>query len=85
MIRRKKGDKMKNFTKGVNYYTRGTVALLFPEDDLCCWRCPLMGKDLAIDREICKCTGEILLSPKETLGGRCPMIFEEIVEGDFNE
>jgi hypothetical protein len=44
-----------------------------------------MGKDLAIDREICKCTGEILLAPREALGRRCPMIFEEIGEGDFNE
>lgn len=29
---------MKNFTKGVSYYTFGTARLAFPEDDLCCYR-----------------------------------------------
>ena len=44
---------MKNFSKGVSYYTGATVSLVFPEDDLGCYRCPLMGIELKVDREYC--------------------------------
>ena len=37
---------MKDFPKGVSYYTRGTVDINFPEDDICCYRCPLMGVEI---------------------------------------
>lgn len=64
---------MKNFTHGVSYYTRCKVTLLFPEDDICCIHCPLMGVELKTDRKYCRRTGEYLLCPNETLGFECPI------------
>ena len=68
---------MKNFDKGVSYYTRGTVEISFPEDDVCCCRCPLMGIEMASSREYCRRTGEYLPSPRHLIGFDCPINFEE--------
>ena len=68
---------MKNFTKGVQYYTHATADLVFPEDDLCCFRCPLMGIELKVDREYCKLTGGYLVAPRDLVGFKCPLTFEQ--------
>lgn len=68
---------MKDFSKGVRYYTKATVEIGFPEDDLCCYRCPLMGTEYKPDREYCKRTGEYLAAPKYTIGFDCPLRFEK--------
>ena len=68
---------MKNFSKGVSYYTGATVSFVFPEDDLCCYRCPLMGIELKVDREYCKMTGEYLVAPRELVVFKCPLVFEQ--------
>ena len=68
---------MKNFSKGVSYYTGATVSLVFPEDDLCCYRCPLMGIELKVDREYCMMTGEYLVAPRELVGSRCPPVLDQ--------
>ena len=68
---------MRPFDNGVRYYSKATVVIAFPEDDICCYRCPLMGKTLGVDREICNRTGEILPSPRQTIGYECPLIFKE--------
>lgn len=44
---------MKDFSRGVSYYTGGMVHIAFPEDDICCRWCPLMGMELKIDRAYC--------------------------------
>lgn len=67
---------MKNFTKGVSYYTFGTVRLAFPEDDLCCYRCPMMGMESTSHREYCRRTGEYLPAPRDIVGLNCPISFE---------
>lgn len=67
---------MKNFYNGVSYYTKASVQIGFPEDDLCCRWCPLMGSEYRPNREYCKKTGEILLAPEHTIGENCPLIFE---------
>lgn len=67
---------MKTFSRGVAYYTRATVDISFPEDDLCCYRCPLMGTEYKPDREYCKRTGEYLPAPRDTVGFYCPLKFE---------
>lgn len=64
---------MKTFSKGVSYYTKATVEIGFPEDDLCCYRCPLMGMDFG--REYCRKTGEYLPAPRDLVGLRCPLTF----------
>ena len=72
---------MKNFDKGVSYYTRGNVTISFPEDDVCCYRCPLMGIESKSDREYCRRTGEYLPAPRHTIGYDCPIKFEEVNDG----
>lgn len=73
---------MKNFTKGIKYYTEATVRIPFPEDDLCCRWCPLMGMELKTDREYCKMTSEILVAPRDLVGSRCPLVFHTEEEND---
>lgn len=68
---------MKDFSKGVRYYTPATVEIHFPEDDICCYRCPLMGTEYKPDREYCKRTGEYLTAPKYVVGLNCPLKFEK--------
>ena len=67
---------MKQFDNGVSYYTRATVEIGFPEDDICCHWCPLMTRDPNL-RYICSKTGEILLSSKHMIGFNCPLKFNE--------
>ena len=72
---------MKDFSRGVSYYTKATVEIGFPEDDVCCYRCPLMGSEYKPDREYCKRTGELLAAPKYTIGFDCPLKFKEESNG----
>lgn len=76
---------MRHFDSGVRYYTKATVEFGFPEDDICCYRCPLMGKTLGVDREICNRTGEILPAPRQTIGYECPLNFKVNEEQPFME
>ena len=69
---------MKNFSKGVGWYTKSTVEISFPEDDVCCCRCPLMGIEMASSREYCRRTGEYLPAPRDIIGFNCPLKFEEV-------
>lgn len=68
---------MKEFRTGVRYYTKGMVEIGFPEDDLCCYWCPLMGTEYKPDREYCKKTGEYLTAPRYTIGFECPLKFKK--------
>lgn len=73
---------MKDFSRGVSYYTKATVEISFPEDDLCCYRCPLMGTEYKPDREYCKRTGEYLPAPKHVVGFECPLVFHTDEESE---
>jgi hypothetical protein len=66
---------MRNFDRGVSYYTKATVEIGFPEDDVCCHWCPMLAPDYRLEREYCKRTGEILLAPKHQIGFYCPLKF----------
>ena len=68
---------MKDFSRGVAYYTEGIVKVGFPEDDVCCRWCPLLRVELKTDRSYCGKTGEYLAAPNFTVGNGCPIIFEE--------
>lgn len=68
---------MKDFSNGVSYYTKATVEIPFPEDDVCCNWCPFLTKDYQLDRTRCGKTGEILLAPKFLIGFNCPLNFEK--------
>ena len=65
---------MKQFNNGVSYYTKATIEIGFPEDDVCCHWCQLMTRDPNL-RDVCSKTGEILLAPKHTIGVNCPLNF----------
>ena len=67
---------MKNFDKGVSYYTEAIAEVKFPEDDVVCYWCPLMTRDPNL-RDVCGKTGEILLSPKHQIGFNCPLKFKK--------
>jgi hypothetical protein len=67
---------MKDFSRGVSYYTKATVEIGFPEDDVVCHWCPLMTRD-PNRRDVCGKTGEILLAPKHSTGFSCPLRFKE--------
>ena len=68
---------MKEFYNGVSYYTKATLEIGFPEDDICCYRCLLMCNDYGSKRERCSKTGEILIAPKHTIGYECPLNFKK--------
>lgn len=72
---------MKAFPKGVSYYTMATVEVGFPEDDICCMRCQLMGTEYKPDREYCRLTGEYVPAPRDTVGFKCPLKFKEVENG----
>lgn len=71
---------MKQFDKGVSYYTMATAEIGFPMDDVICYWCPLMTRDPNL-RDICSKTGEILLAPKHSIGFNCPLKFQKTEEG----
>ena len=74
---------MKQFNNGVSYYTKATLEIGFPEDDVCCYRCPLMGFDYnRSDREYCKKTGEFLPAPRHMIGMDCPLNFVDKENSD---
>ncbi len=68
---------MKVFKNGVRYYTKAKVEIAFPEDDVCCTRCPLMGIEMASSREYCRRTGEYLPAPRDIIGFECPLVFNK--------
>ena len=68
---------MKQFLNGVSYYTKATVEVGFPEDDVCCHWCPFLSHDYKLDRERCNKTGEVLVAPKHSIGFNCPLKFTE--------
>ena len=67
---------MKDFSRGVSYFTKAKVEIGFPEDDVVCWWCPLMSSEYKTGREYCKKTGEYLLASRHTIGVNCPLEFE---------
>ena len=72
---------MKDFRTGVSYYTKATVDVGFPENDIVCYWCPLMSRDPNL-RDICGKTGEILIAPRHTIGCQCPLNFENKENND---
>ena len=66
---------MKVFKSGVGYYTTGTIEIHFPEDDVACMHCPLLGKERGTDREYCKRTGYYLPAYENSIDMHCPINF----------
>lgn len=75
---------MKDFSRGVSYYTPGTVEISFPEDDICCKWCPLMSVEIKTDRHYCRKTGEYLVSPNFFVGTQCPIEFRKDEENELD-
>lgn len=66
---------MRHFDSGVRYYTKATVEVGFPENDVVCHWCPFLASDYKLEREFCRKSGEILLAPKHQIGFYCPLVF----------
>lgn len=60
---------------GVRYYTSAKVTIKFPESDINCRSCPLLGVEYGLKREYCKRTGEYIPDPDYMIGGDCPLEF----------
>ena len=60
---------------GVSYYTRGTLAVYFPEDKVCCMNCHLARR---MEKDIYKCpyTGQLNFNPAFSIQEECPLKFE---------
>lgn len=76
---------MKDFSRGVSWYTGGTVQITFPEDDICCRWCPLMRVELKTDRAYCCKSGEYLVNPNFHVGQQCQITFDEVRKEEINE
>jgi hypothetical protein len=68
---------MKEFPRGVSYYTLATCEIGFPEDRVACIWCPMLGMELKSDRHYCRKTGEYLVAPKDVIGFNCPLKFNK--------
>lgn len=69
---------MKDFRKGVSYYTTGSMQLdiHFPEDDVCCFHCQRIYKD-SVGRYMCDILRKELYSVSDSIHPECPLIFKE--------
>ena len=64
---------MKDFSRGVGYYTMATVEIGFPEDRVCCDFCPMLE---TYARKQCRRTGEYLVDTRG-IGYYCPLNFHK--------
>lgn len=72
-----RGLRMKKFDSGVKYYTHAhaVISVHFPEDDVCCMRCPYYSRasgHCQIDKNITP------PRPDRSIDVLCPLKFEEI-------
>ena len=67
------------FESGVSYYTKARLSkpICFPEDNVCCWFCPLFSKGV----EECRLTNETIFKPRTFVGSRCPLRLEDESDG----
>lgn len=70
-----------NYKDGVRYYTYATARVHFPEGDITCRACPLLGAERGLKREYCRLTGEYIPDADYLTGHGCPLIFEERKDG----
>ena len=68
---------MRDYPSGISSYTKATVEIGFPSDNVCCDMCPLME---TYARKQCRRTGEYLMDTR-TIGYYCPLKFEEEENG----
>lgn len=66
---------------GVRYYTRATLAVYFPEQDVCCHNCCLGYR---IERGLYKCpfTGQLNFEPDRSRQEDCPLKIEGDTRND---
>lgn len=74
---------MARFSGGVHWYTVKKVTITFPEDDVNCLACPLLGSDYGVRRSRCLRTGEYIPDPEFMIGGQCPL--EDVEEEDAGD
>lgn len=63
---------MATIKNAVTWYTKATLTISFPEDDVRCSYCPCLE---TYARKQCRMTGEYL-ADGYLRGGMCPLIFE---------
>lgn len=70
-----------NERQSVLHYTTGKLEVMvhFPNDELCCWYCPMLVKHT----DECRVTGETVYQPKKRIGVKCPVIFHTDENGEI--
>lgn len=68
-------------SEGITSYTKATVDIFFPNENICCDLCPLME---TYARKQCRRTGEYLLDTRYR-GIWCPLNIKEKTEEKKNE
>ena len=65
--------------KGVLRYTigRGEVKVAFPNNEVLCHWCPFCRSNSELKRSVCQITNEMLFTPFDAIGNRCPLDFEK--------
>lgn len=66
----------RKYEGGIRYYTRATARVHFPERDVTCRACPLLGAEYGLRREYCRLTGEYIPDADYMTGHDCPLEFE---------
>lgn len=61
---------------GVRFYTTARAAIRFPERDIICRACPLLGLEYGLKREYCKLSGEYIPDADYCVGSMCPLSFD---------
>lgn len=73
---------------GVDWYAHGKIELkvYFPEGDICCRHCPLcLDERDGLKRWRCLYTGELIFSPYNGTGRRCPIQLDESEEENHGQ
>lgn len=65
------------FEGGIRYYTYANVRVHFPEQEITCRACPLLGSEYGMKREYCRLTGEYIPDADYLTGHGCPLEFED--------
>ena len=63
-------------------YIKATAAIYFPEDEVSCNSCPLMGAEVLSARRYCRRSGELLHHTEHQIGFDCPLKFETMEENN---
>ena len=78
------GKLQDEFPNGVKWYTGGVayVPVFFPENRVICQYCPFCRSEKELERYWCRLTNEMIYNPYNSIGGSCPIVFDNQEENN---